>query len=615
MTSTFTPNKNLELPGFNDYVDSWNTPVNADFTAVDTALGGVTNLNATAASGDVTLTSTQYRPLQIIISGTLTANVRYLIPSSVGGQWTVTNSTSGAFTVKIASAAGGSDITLPSGTTMVSCDGTSGGMRLSNSGLNPGGSTGYIQFNNSGLFDGSADLFWDITNSRLGVGTSAPASELSVSNSSSVQIQATTGTVDFRIQSIDAFSAAYSGTVSNHDYVFTTNNLNRMRIDTSGNVGIGTSSPSSTLDVNGTITGRAVGAEGGQIQLNNPTNLSTGLVVDVATADVGRIFSSSSNFVLQLGQIGGGTGGIVSLYTATIERMRIDASGNVGIGTTSPGSKLEVNQGILTINASDQSLARLQLKNTGTSGRTWELVGGLPGTDNVNFSIYDNTAAATRLTIGSSGQLGIGGANYGTSGQVLTSNGSAAAPSWQTAAVTGTLKNVQVFTSSGTYTRTSGVTTAVVIAVGGGGGGGGSTINGGTGGTTSFGSHVAAVGGSGGTAATSGSPGDGGTGGTGATIAIKGAPGGYSYGNGCIDVGGIGGGQGGGKSTTAGVRGAGGGGTSGVNRGPGGGQGETGIKYTTTVGATETVTIGAGGTAGAGAAAGGAGYIIVYEYS
>lgn len=135
MVSTYTPNKNLELPGYNDYVDSWNTPVNADFTALDTALGGVTNLNATAVSGDVALTSTQYRPIQIVVSGTLTANVRYLIPASVGGQWTVTNSTTGAFTLRIASAAGGSDITLPSGTTIVSCDGTATGMRRSISNL------------------------------------------------------------------------------------------------------------------------------------------------------------------------------------------------------------------------------------------------------------------------------------------------------------------------------------------------------------------------------------------------------------------------------------------------------------------------------------------------
>jgi hypothetical protein len=79
------------------------------------------------------------------------------------------------------------------------------------------------------------------------------------------------------------------------------------------------------------------------------------------------------------------------------------------------------------------------------------------------------------------------------------------------------------------------------------------------------------------------------------------------------------------SGSTAGVRGgggSGGGSASGYSEEPGGGQGETCIKYTTTVGATETVTIGAGGTAGtAGAgsgtagAAGGAGYIIVYEYS
>ena len=131
MASTFTPNKNLELPGYNDYVNNWNVPVNADFSAIDTALGGSTLLNATAVSGDITLTSTQYRPSQLIISGTLTANVRYLVPAGVGGQWTITNNTTGAFTLQIASAAGGSNITLASGTTIVSCDGSASGMRRS----------------------------------------------------------------------------------------------------------------------------------------------------------------------------------------------------------------------------------------------------------------------------------------------------------------------------------------------------------------------------------------------------------------------------------------------------------------------------------------------------
>ena len=43
------------------------------------------------------------------------------------------------------------------------------------------------------------------------------------------------------------------------------------------------------------------------------------------------------------------------------------------------------------------------------------------------------TEGTEKLRIGSSGQIGLSGANYGTSGQVLTSNGSSSAPTWQTA--------------------------------------------------------------------------------------------------------------------------------------------------------------------------------------
>lgn len=276
------------------------------------------------------------------------------------------------------------------------------------------------------------------------------------------------------------------------------------------------------------------------------------------------------------------------------EVMRIDSSGNVGIGTTAAGSKLDV-KGTLRL-----------------SGATSGYVGLAPAA----------AAGSTTYTLP---------AADGTSGQVLSTNGSGTL-SWASSGGTGTLKNVQVFTSSGTYTRTAGVTTAVVIAVGGGGGGKGANGgiaggNGGNGGTTSFGAHVTAAGGTG---STSSQGGAGGTGGTSATIAIPGQGGGAGLNAASAYFGGIGGGQGGGRSSalsvagTAGSRGGGGSGGSGAAccsqfGGGGGGQGETGIKYTTTVGATETVTIGAGGTAGTGPSepggAGGAGYIIVYEYS
>ena len=51
-----------------------------------------------------------------------------------------------------------------------------------------------------------------------------------------------------------------------------------------------------------------------------------------------------------------------------------------------------------------------------------------PTDDTVSFE----TAGSERIRIGSSGQIGIGGANYGTSGQVLTSGGSGSAVSWTT---------------------------------------------------------------------------------------------------------------------------------------------------------------------------------------
>ena len=46
------------------------------------------------------------------------------------------------------------------------------------------------------------------------------------------------------------------------------------------------------------------------------------------------------------------------------------------------------------------------------------------------FRIVDSIAGVERLTIGSAGQIGLGGENYGVPGQVLTSNGSGSAPTW-----------------------------------------------------------------------------------------------------------------------------------------------------------------------------------------
>lgn len=124
---SYTTNKNIEKPAYNSYIDSWNTPVNADWDIIDAALGSTTSLNATG--GSATLTTAQYQSLFLSITGAISAPVTYTIPSGVGGQWIVyngtTDSSGGPHAITIASAGGGTNTTVSRGyRTIVISDGT-----------------------------------------------------------------------------------------------------------------------------------------------------------------------------------------------------------------------------------------------------------------------------------------------------------------------------------------------------------------------------------------------------------------------------------------------------------------------------------------------------------
>ena len=86
-------------------------------------------------------------------------------------------------------------------------------------------------------------------------------------------------------------------------------------------------------------------------------------------------------------------------------------SGNVGIGTTGPGQKLEVAAGNIRIAGTDQTNARLQINNSGASGREYAIVSGIPNVGQVGLSFFDITANATRMVIDSTGNVGIGTTN------------------------------------------------------------------------------------------------------------------------------------------------------------------------------------------------------------
>lgn len=124
-----TPNKDLEQPAHGSEVNTWDSPLNDNFSKLDQAFGGSTVLNATGATGAVAFTLAQATPPTIIVSGLPIADVTYQLPSGVGGTWTVSNATTGGFAIKFQSLAGGSALEIPAGfNTLISCDGTSRGM-------------------------------------------------------------------------------------------------------------------------------------------------------------------------------------------------------------------------------------------------------------------------------------------------------------------------------------------------------------------------------------------------------------------------------------------------------------------------------------------------------
>ena len=134
----------------------------------------------------------------------------------------------------------------------------------------------------------------------------------------------------------------------------------------------------------------------------------------------------------------------LDVYTAASKRLTIDSSGRLLLGTTTEGHgnaddltiATSANTGI-TIRSGTSNGGNIFFSDA-TSG-TGEYAGMISYDHNDNIMTFATTDGTERLRIGSSGHIGIGGATYGSSGQVLTSGGSGSAVSWTT--VTGTTIN------------------------------------------------------------------------------------------------------------------------------------------------------------------------------
>lgn len=90
----------------------------------------------------------------------------------------------------------------------------------------------------------------------------------------------------------------------------------------------------------------------------------------------------------------------LAIKTNGQERLRVDASGNVGIGTNAPVTRLHLS------GAGDEEIS---ISSTDTGGRRWTLQSSGNVAGNVGkFQVIDRTVSASRLTIDTSGNVGVG---------------------------------------------------------------------------------------------------------------------------------------------------------------------------------------------------------------
>jgi len=164
---------------------------------------------------------------------------------------------------------------------------------------------------------------------------------------------------------------------------FATNSTARMALDASGNLGVGTTSPGVRLDVAGATRIRA----GNAIFLQN------------AAADNNATISCT-----------GGSGNNTMSFNSGA--MALDGSGNLGIGTTSPGVRLHVNEGNIRAGSTlaGAGLGVYEFSYTGSASLA--AIEAVRVTNNTTSHLLFSTASsgtlAERMRLDASGNLGIG---------------------------------------------------------------------------------------------------------------------------------------------------------------------------------------------------------------
>ena len=153
----------------------------------------------------------------------------------------------------------------------------------------------------------------------------------------------------------------------------------------------------------------------GQVLTSTGTELNWVPSDSVGTSD--KIFEGNT----EVETVDTGSNGTIKFTTEGDERLRIDSSGRVGLNTVSP-------------------TATLDISNTNSNAPVINLEGGTDtGGDlavesgqvlQIGHWNRDTSTFTERFRIAAAGQFGIAGANYGSDGQVLASQGPTSPPQW-----------------------------------------------------------------------------------------------------------------------------------------------------------------------------------------
>jgi hypothetical protein len=209
---------------------------------------------------------------------------------------------------------------------------------------------------------GTGRLFVD-ANGRVGIGTSSPAYGLHLSGTNATSATAqitTTATSDAGVRTTTslgtfAFGTGIGSATKCWNVYDVDNSAERLRIDSSGRVGIGTSSPTVgyLLDCRGNV--------------KFGSSSTTGVYLGV-----------DSNIPFIQGFDSGATYNQLKFLVGATEAVRIDSSGNVGIGTSAPAAKTEI--------VSSGSESTLILRNGSSSASTYS---------ELKFAPFTGTTAAS----------------------------------------------------------------------------------------------------------------------------------------------------------------------------------------------------------------------------